>query len=50
MRLVERGKLGAQRTRVEARILVLASEGRIMESAAVPGHWMIAVPRDPGGS
>jgi hypothetical protein len=36
--------------RVEARILVLASGGRIVESAAVPGRWMIAVSGDPGGS
>jgi hypothetical protein len=28
--------------RVEARVLALASEGRIKESAAAPGHWMIA--------
>jgi hypothetical protein len=28
--------------RVEARVLVLASEGRIKESAAAPGRWMIA--------
>jgi hypothetical protein len=28
--------------RVEARVLVLAAEGRIKESAAVPGRWMIA--------
>jgi hypothetical protein len=28
--------------RVEARVLVLASEGRIMEPAAAPGRWMIA--------
>lgn len=27
---------------VEARVLVLASEGRITESAAAPGRWMIA--------
>jgi hypothetical protein len=29
-------------SRVEARILVLASEGRIKESEAAPGRWMIA--------
>ncbi len=28
--------------RVEARVLVLAGEGRIKESAAVPGRWMLA--------
>jgi hypothetical protein len=28
--------------RLEARILVLASEGRIKESSAAPGRWMIA--------
>jgi hypothetical protein len=28
--------------RVEARVLALASEGRIEESAAMPGRWMIA--------
>jgi hypothetical protein len=28
--------------RVEARLLALASEGRIKESAAIPGRWMIA--------
>jgi hypothetical protein len=27
---------------VEARVVVLASEGRITESAAAPGRWMIA--------
>jgi hypothetical protein len=27
--------------RVEARVLVLASESRIKESAAAPGRWMI---------
>jgi hypothetical protein len=30
------------RERVEARVLALASEGRIEESAAMPGRWMIA--------
>jgi hypothetical protein len=29
-------------SRVEARVLALASEGRIKESAAAPGRWMIA--------
>ena len=28
--------------RVEARVLVFASEGLIKESAAAPGRWMIA--------
>jgi hypothetical protein len=28
--------------RLEARILALASEGRIKESSAAPGRWMIA--------
>jgi hypothetical protein len=28
--------------RVEARVLALADEGRIEESAALPGRWMIA--------
>jgi hypothetical protein len=27
--------------RVETRVLVLASEGRVKESAAAPGRWMI---------
>ena len=29
-------------SRVEARIQMLASEGRIKESSAAPGRWMIA--------
>ncbi len=29
-------------SRVEERLLALASEGRIKESAAAPGRWMIA--------
>ena len=29
-------------SRVDARILVLASKGRITESEAAPGRWMIA--------
>jgi hypothetical protein len=32
--------------RVEARILMLAGEGRIVESAALPGRWMIAASGD----
>jgi hypothetical protein len=28
--------------RVEARVLIFGAEGRIKESAAVPGRWMIA--------
>ncbi len=27
---------------VDARVLVLAGEGRIKESAAAPGRWMLA--------
>ncbi|HEV7937902.1 MAG TPA: hypothetical protein VGP18_07765 [Solirubrobacteraceae bacterium] len=33
---------------IEARIGVLASEGKIVESAALPGRWMIAAQGDPG--
>jgi hypothetical protein len=48
-------KLGERRfnepeARVEARILVLAGGGRVVESAVFPGRWMIAVPGDPGDS
>jgi hypothetical protein len=32
--------------RVEARIRVLASEGKIVESAALPGRWLIAASGD----
>jgi hypothetical protein len=36
--------------RVEARIAALAGEGRIVESAASPRRWMIAVAGDLGDS
>lgn len=30
-------------TRIEGRVQALAGEGRITESAALPGRWMLAV-------